>query len=265
MKRELEQEDISASTLSPSAPDLMEQREEWRSSKQSLVLLRYWTKGKKRSTFILHFVQHIFLITIIFTSTTIFTNYNIVFGHISSLLSQGQTVSLSSGSQPVSSISISQVNWSQISSSLAQTVFTNESGYLVSEMNKIMLITGIITVGLLILRESWSTFHESRLMFLQLELPIRSVLYHGASHRAVISFDLIMGVLQATVSYVVGALIAVFLVIPLIESVVHDTFLDFLVSSIPVIPYLVALLPVALTLMISFLYFVLRIRNVKLN
>ena len=229
------------------------------------MLLRYWTKGKKRGTFILHFFQHMFLIVIIFTTSTIFTNYNIVFGHIASLLDQGQVVSLSSGSDPVSSISLSQVNWSAVSSSFAQTVFTNDSGYFVDEMNSIMLLTGIITIGLLILRESWSTFHESRLMFLQLELPIRSVLYHGASKRAVVSFDVIMASLQAVASYALGALLAIYLVIPLIESIVHDTFLDFLVSSIPVVPYLVAVLPVALTLVISICYFALRIRKVKLN
>lgn len=244
---------------------MVEQRRSWRSSRQSLVLLRYWTKGKKRGTFILQFVQHMFLIVIIFTATTIFTNYNVVFGHVAALLNQGKDVSLSSGPNPVASITLSQVNWSLISSSLAQTVFTNESGYLVNEMNKIMLFTGIITIGLLIVRETWSTFHESRLMFLQLELPIRSALYHGASTRAVISFDVIMASLQALASYVFGVLVAVYLIVPLIEIVVHDTFLDFLVSSIPIVPYIVAVLPVTLTLAISICYFSIRIRKVKLN
>jgi len=243
----------------------MEQREKWKNPWQSLVLIKYWTKGKKRGTFILHFVQHMFLIVIIFTTTTIFTNYNTVFSHVATLLNQGKDVSLNSGTSPVATISLSQVNWTAISSSLAQTVFTNESSYFVNELNKIMLFTGIITVGLLILRESWSTLHESRLMFLQLELPIRSVLNHGASRHAVVSFDVIMGVIQAVFSYVLGALIAIFVVIPLIVYVVHDTFLDFLVSTIPLVPYLVAIIPVVITLLISIVYFVIRIRKVKLN
>ena len=206
-----------------------------------------------------------FLVVIVFTAATIFTNYNIVFGHIALLLNQGQNVALSNSPIPVTSIALSSVNWSAVSSSLAQTVFTTESGYLVSEMNKVMLITGIIVIGLLIFRESWSAFHESRLTFLQLELPIRSVLYHGCSTRAVILFDIIMGLVQAVASYALGALIAVFVIIPLIEIVIHDTFMDFLVSSIPLAPFVVSLIPVILTLLISICYFVIRIRTVKLN
>lgn len=243
----------------------MEQREKWRNSRQSFVLFRYWTKGKKRGTLILHFVQHMFLVVIIFTTTTIFTNYNTVFSHVAMLLNSGNDVSLRSGSLPVSTISISQVNWTAISSSLTETVFTNDSSYFVNELNRIMLFTGIITVGLLILREAWSTLHESRLMFLQLEVPIRSVLYHGASSRAVVSFDVIMGLVQALFSYVLGALVAIFVVIPLIVYVVRDTFLDFLVSTIPVVPYFVALIPVVITFIISTVYFAIRIQKVKLN
>ena len=273
--KDLAQENTTSGPLlstesSPSAPTgsdetKTKQAENRGRPRQSMVLLKYWTKGKKRGTFILHFFQHLYLIIIIFTATTIFTNYDIVFGHIASLLNQGQNVGLSNSPIPVTSISISSVNWSLLSSSLAQTVITTESGYLVGEMNRVMLFTGIIVIGLLILRESWIAFHESRLTFLQLELPIRSVLYHGCSRRAVISFDIIMGSIQVLASYAFGALIAIYLVIPLIESVVRDTFMDFLVSSIPLVSFVVALIPVILILLISSCYFVVRIRTVKLN
>lgn len=233
---------------------------------QSLVLLRFWSvHGKKARTFLLQFFQHMLLIAVIFTTTTIFTNYDIVFGNISQLLNNGEAVHLSSKSVPANLPSLSSFNWNELGSPFGQLILTSGSSEIIAEMNHVMLFAGVITVGLLILREAWNSLHQSRLTFLQLEQPVRGTLYHGASRRSVLGFIAIICSFQAVSAYVVGVVVSTFVIIPLIEARLDDTFFNFLVSSIPVTSYLVVLIPVFATLSISMAYFSFRIRHVKLN
>jgi hypothetical protein len=236
-------------------------------SRQSIVLFKSWSfRGKKRKTFLLQFFQHMLLVAVIFTTTTIFTNYNIVFGNISKLLSEGQAVDLNSKSIPSSLPSLSSFNWNDLSGNpFGQLILSSGSNLVVSEMNHVMLLAGVITIGLLILRESWNSFHQSRLTFLQLEVPIRGVLYHGASRRAVVIFNMMIVSLQAVSAYIVGILASTLVVLPLIEATLRDTFFNFLVSSIPLTSYIIAAIPVSMTFFISLGYFSFRIRSVKLN
>ena len=232
---------------------------------QSLVLLKYWLRGAKRRTFFFQFFQHMLLVSVIFTTATIFTNYDIVFGNISRLLNLGESVDLSNKSIPSSIPSLSNFNWNELNNPFGQLVLNAGSGYIIGEMNKVMLFAGVITVGLLILRESWNSFHQSRLTFLQLQIAIRGVLYHGCSRRSVVIFNALVSSIQAAAAYAVGIVVSVFVIIPLMEAKLGDTFFNFLVSSIPFTSYIVVAIPVTITFLVSVSYFSTRIRNVKLN
>ncbi len=244
----------------------MKEKEQASNPHQSLVLFKFWLfKGKKAKTFFLQFFQHMLLVIVIFTTATLFTNYNIVFGNISKLLNQGEAVDLNSKTLPASLPSLSSFNWSQLNNPFGQLILGSGSGLVVTEMNRVMLFAGILTVGLLILRESWNSFHQSRLTFLQLEQPIRGVLYHGASRRSVVVFNLMITSIQGASAYVVGIAVSTLVIIPLIEAKLGDTFFNFLLSSIPVTSYVVVAIPVLMTLFVSLAYFSFRIRSVKLN
>jgi hypothetical protein len=237
-----------------------------RRSHQSLVLVKFWlVHGKKAQTFLFQFLQHMLLVAVIFTTATIFTNYDIVFGNISRLLNDGDVVDLTNKSIPANIPSLSSFNWSELGTPFGHLILTSGSSEIIGEMNRVMLFAGVITVGLLITREAWNSFHQSRLTFLQLEQPVRGVLYHGASRRSVVGFETIVSCLEALSAYIVGVLVSTLLVIPLIEARLGDTFFNFLLSSIPVTSYVVVAIPVGTTLAISVGYFSFRIRHVKLN
>lgn len=222
---------------------------------QSLTLLRFFFKGKKRRTFVYHLLQSTLYIASIFVLTTIFINFASVFAQISSVLSDGRSVVLYNNA--------TWIDPNTVNSTMSQQLFLNGYDYtMIRQLGTVMDAVGLVVITLLIFKEFANGIGQVRLSIMNNMQIIKGALLHGASRKAVLRYLSMIYFIHMLAGTLLGSLFALYVILPVIRQLIQNTIFGWMVADVPMISYAIVLVPTVLVMIASIAYSSSRIREI---